>query len=206
MGIPFISPYIYRPIELLLFFFMFMFVHLRYKTRVKTKTFLIRFYIINILAVGCVLDIIINLIINKFPFFNFISRCFLIIIISRKLREEWLRIFRVLWNTKSVFLILMINWHIFSLIGHLFFRSYPDDNDFKTYFDSVNTMFVLLTTCNFPDVMIKLIDSSKLPILYFITYLLINTILILGLLKALYYANYHEITKTQTKIFLEKLE
>jgi hypothetical protein len=201
-----LGPYIYRPIELLMFLFMFLFVYLRYKTRVKTNTFLIRFYAINLLAFGCILDIIINLIINRFPFFNFIARCFLIIIISRTLREEWLKIFRVLWNTKSVFLILMINWLFFSLIGHLFFRSYPDDHDFITYYGSVDTMFVLLTTCNFPDVMIKLIDSSKLPIIFFITYLLINTILILGLLKALYYANYHEITKIQTKIFLEKLE
>ena len=81
-----------------------------------------------------------------------------------------------------------------------------EKNDFSSYLKSFETMFILLTTCNFPDVMIKLMDESNLPIFFFIPYLIINTIFILALLKAVYYSNYCEILKKETAIFLHSFK
>ncbi len=51
-------------------------------------------------------------------------------------------------------------------------------------------MLVLLTTANFPDIMLPAYEQSRIYALFFISYLLFGLFLILNLLMAVYYNNY----------------
>jgi hypothetical protein len=152
----------------------------------------------------CFMDIVMGLILNYYPMLNFILRGFIIIFLIRSLRQAWLNIFYVIWRTKSVFFILFFNMCVFALIGHLIFS---EVEEFDTFFSSLDSMFILLTTCNFPDVMLSTFQISKLfSLIFFTAYLLFNFLVMLSLLKALYYSNYFEINKARAIKIIKDLK
>jgi len=51
-------------------------------------------------------------------------------------------------------------------------------------------MFVLLTTSNFPDVMLPAYGKNRLDCLFFIFYLVVGLFLLMNLLLAIFYSNY----------------
>ena len=53
-------------------------------------------------------------------------------------------------------------------------------------------MFVLLTTSNFPDVMLPSYGQSRRYAIFFITYLVIGLFMLLNMLLAIFYSNYQE--------------
>lgn len=129
--------------------------------------------------------------------FNFIFRGLLIILLSSKLREEWRKIILVIYYTRSIFFILFFLIIVFALLGHQLFTG-----EFEHIYTSIDAMSVLITTSNFPDIMLKNLDHSKFSIVFFTGFLLITYFIILSLLKALYYSNYLEINKSIAKNFL----
>ena len=205
IGIPFLNHNIFRIIEITLLLLIASERLIKYSITKKSKVKFIRFIVISIVITGCLIDMIINLILIRFPYFNFVARGFLILFLNRTLREEWRKIITVLWSSKFIFFILVINWTVFSLIGYLILNIYRINNDFSDYKRSFETMFLLLTTCNFPDVMIEFLDESKLIILFFVPYLIINAIFILSLLKSLCYFKYFELRKNQAENYLNSL-
>ena len=74
---------------------------------------------------------------------------------------------------------------IYCLVGYSFFRS---GNQGLTVFSSMNQtmyqMLILLTTANFPDVMLAAYDVSFWSCLYFIGYLILGLYLFMNLLLA----------------------
>jgi len=132
---------------------------------------------------------------------NFIVRGFLIIFLSRKLREQWMKLIKIIYLTRNLFFILFLDILFFSIIGNILFIS----EDFSTFFSSLDNMLVMLTTNNFPDVMLKTFPQSKFSIFYFIPFMIISYIVILALLKALYYSNYFEINREELLSFLDEV-
>jgi len=87
------------------------------------------------------------------------------------------------------------------------FSDQLEDKDFLTIGESLESMFILLVSCNFPDIMIKLFKQNEmkyLSIIFFISYIIISVFLIQGLLKALYYANYNEVNKIKSEEYKKK--
>jgi len=132
---------------------------------------------------------------------NFIVRSFLIIFLSKKLRIQWIKLLKIIYLTRNLIFILILDILFFAVIGHILFIS----DDFITLFSSIDNMLVLLTTNNFPDVMLKTFPQSKISVLYFIPFMLISYIVIIALLKALYYSNYFEINKEEVLSFLNEI-
>ncbi len=204
MEIPYLNNRVYRSIEIfLLLFFNFVSIY-HLNTRKKYKNFLskIRIFSVFLFYAVCFIDNIIALINNNFPMNNFLLRGILIILLSKKLREEWTKIFYVSYHTRSIFFILFFFVLVFGLIGHQLFNT----DDFNGIYRSIDSMFVLITTSNFPDIMLKNIEKSKSSILFFVGYLLITYFVVVSLLKALYYSNYLEIRKGIAKKFLYLLK
>lgn len=176
-------------------------------TRVKTKyqqsSYSIVIFLLDIIYFLCLMDIIFGLIFNHFPYLNFLLRPFIIILQKKNLRREWLRIFKITYMTKSLFFILTFIIIVFSLIGHLLLSQ--DNNEFSNFFTSLDTMFIVLTTCNFPDIMLKTFPISKLCIIFFVSYLLINFFVFLSLLKALYYVSYIELNKENAEFTIKRI-
>ena len=61
---------------------------------------------------------------------------------------------------------------------------------FPTFFDAFYNMFVLITTSNYPDVMLPSYGENRAFALFFIFYLTIGLFLLMNLLLAIFYSSY----------------
>ena len=201
VGLPFLHNTIFRIIEVLIIIILFSIQYIKYQTQflfndelnelIKynkiTQIFLFVFLGI------CVIDIMVSLITGNFPIINFIIRVFIYVYMLRRIKDNWIRICKVLWKTKTVFLFLLMIIFVFSLIGYNLFREAKDF--FGTFINSVLQLYILLAACNFPDIMLQTLEVSKLAIFYFIIYISINFFVVLSYLKTLYYTKYYKVNK-----------
>ena len=118
----------------------------------------------------CILDIIFSLIFGYFPLINFFLRGFVIILLVRNLRMVWVNMLYLFYATKNVFLLLFCVVFCFGILGYFLFNY---SEDFSSVYKSMFSLYILLTTCNFPDVMLGTFTMrSKKSIAYFIVYIL----------------------------------
>ncbi|XP_063218916.1 two pore calcium channel protein 1-like isoform X3 [Bacillus rossius redtenbacheri] len=94
---------------------------------------------------------------------------------------------------------------IYSLLGFYLFSSYKHTHHFDTLQDSFVSMFVLLTTANFPDVMMPLYSKSKWYSIFFISYLCIVLYVLMNLMLAVVYETFTRIERDKfRKLLLHK--
>jgi hypothetical protein len=148
-------------------------------------------------------DILISLILDYFPMINFILRCLVIILHIKTLRNNWLKIFSIIVQAKSILFILLFNIIVFALVASLLFDPLKE---FSNYYLALYNIFLLLLTCNFPDIMLRTFSITKLSIIFFVVFLVSNYIIIQSLLKVLYYTNYLDINMSNTERNIEKLK
>lgn len=203
MGFPIIPEFVQCFIEIFLISILFILIlkNYNYKLILKQRPSKTRIYIIFISFSICGIDLMISTIKGIFPMINFIVRSFLIIFLSKKLRIQWIKLLKIIYLTRNLIFILFLDILFFAVIGHILFVS----DDFTTLFSSIDNILVMLTTNNFPDVMLKTFPQSKFSVFYFIPFMLISYIVIIALLKALYYSNYFEINKDEVLTFLNEI-
>ena len=197
----FLNKFIYRSFEL---FFLFAFVGIQIVLGEERKIlhkFTMPYKILQItlmVIIGlCILDIIFSLIFGYFPLINFFLRGFVIILLVRNLRMVWVNMLYLFYATKNVFLLLFCVIFCFGILGYFLFNY---SEDFSSVYKSMFSLYILLTTCNFPDVMLGTFTMrSKKSIAYFIVYILINYFIIFSLLKSLYYSSFFQIFKEHAK-------
>ena len=197
----FINKYIYRAFEL---FFLFAFVGIQIVLGEERKIlhkFTMPYKILQItlmVIIGlCILDIIFSVIFGYFPLINFFLRGFVIILLVRNLRMVWVNMLYLFYATKNVFLLLFCVVFCFGILGYFLFNY---SEDFSSVYKSMFSLYILLTTCNFPDVMLGTFTMrNKKSIAYFIVYILINYFIIFSLLKSLYYSSFFQIFKEHAK-------
>ncbi|KAK7873151.1 hypothetical protein R5R35_006372 [Gryllus longicercus] len=94
---------------------------------------------------------------------------------------------------------------IYGLLGYFLFSADPHDQHFTTLHDSFVSMFVLLTTANFPDVMMPAYSRSKWFSIFFISYLSIVLYVLMNLMLAVVYETFTRIEKEKfRKLLLHK--
>ena len=141
----------------------------------------------------CLFDSILSLIIRKFPIINFLCRPFIYIYMIRRLRLNWASILKVLYRTKKAYFVLFVNLMSFSIIGYALFKT--EKGFFKSFQDSVLQLYILLSTCNFPDIMLEAMEFSKFAIIYFFICISINYFILLSYLNNLYTTKYYKVNK-----------
>ena len=201
-GFPFINHYAIRGIEFTITLIILIAQLFKYRNEYVLKDTNIgmnkHYNIIQIILFIslflCVIDLIISIITKKFPIVNFILRPFICIYMIRRIRRNWVSIGKILWKTKTVFIFLIIVIFLFSFIGFFLFRRDGSDY-FKEIHQTVLQLYILLSTCNFPDIMLDTFQISKWGIFYFIIYISINYFIILSYLKTLYYTKYYKVNK-----------
>ena len=201
LGTPFMNTIMFRIIEIFINVIFFIVQLFKYKNEFLLKETNIGFsklyniiqIILFVSLILCIIDLIISLCTGYFPIINFILRAFIFIYMIRRIRRNWIRIGKILWRTKTVFLILFMNIILFSAIGYFLYKK--GSSYFESFLESVLQLYILLSTCNFPDIMIETFNISKSCIFYFIIYISINYFIILSYLKTLYYTKYYLVNK-----------
>ncbi|KAG8227869.1 hypothetical protein J437_LFUL008662 [Ladona fulva] len=94
---------------------------------------------------------------------------------------------------------------LYSLLGYYLFGESGTDPYFRTLLDSFVSLYVLLTTANFPDVMMPSYSKSKWFCLFFISYICIMIYLLMNLLLAVVYDTFTSIEREKfRKLWLHK--
>ena len=200
-NIPFIYNDLLRVIEIVQTFLIIVTQIMKYKDEYQIRnanTSINKYYnliqIISLISLFlCLGDLIISLCNGKFPIVNFILRPFIYIYMIRRLRNNWQSILKVIWKTRKAFIALFTNILAFSIIGFVLFKK--EKGFFESFEESVLQMYILLSTCNFPDIMLEAMEFSKFAIIYFVIYISINYFLLLSYLKTLYTTKYYNVNK-----------
>ncbi|XP_051032495.1 two pore channel protein 1 [Phodopus roborovskii] len=118
--------------------------------------------------------------------------------VRRNLRQ----IFQSLPPFMDILLLLLFFMIIFAILGFYLFSTNPSDPYFNTLENSIVNLFVLLTTANFPDVMMPSYSRSSWSCIFFIVYLSIELYFIMNLLLAVVFDTFNDIEKRKFKSLL----
>ncbi|MFT7817644.1 two pore calcium channel protein 1 isoform X1 [Arapaima gigas] len=118
--------------------------------------------------------------------------------VRRNLRQ----IFQSLPPFIDILLLLLFFMVIFSILGFYLFSPNKTDPYFSTLENSVVSLFVLLTTANFPDVMMPAYSKNRWSCVFFIVYLSIELYFIMNLLLAVVFDTFNDVEKMKFKSLL----
>ncbi|XP_063769368.1 two pore channel protein 1 isoform X1 [Pseudophryne corroboree] len=118
--------------------------------------------------------------------------------VRRNLRQ----IFQSLPPFIDILILLLFFMVIFAILGFHLFSLNPSDPYFNTLENSLVSLFVLLTTANFPDVMMPAYSRNRWSCVFFIVYLSIELYLIMNLLLAVVFDTFNDIEKKKFKSLL----
>ncbi|XP_005089220.2 two pore calcium channel protein 1 [Aplysia californica] len=107
----------------------------------------------------------------------------------------------------DMILLLLFFMLIFSILGFYLFSGIADFQSFSTIKDSFISLFVLLTTANYPDVMMPAYAVNKFYSLFFIVYLSLELYFLMNLLLAVVYDTFSNLEKAKVRsLFFHKRE
>ena len=206
----FIKGNIYRYIEIV-FLISFVFIKLMHFKLRKIDIFKqinkynVIQYIVFLLILLCLVDIILSIILNYFPLINFFCRGILIILLIKSQREMWAVVLKIFYQTRVLTFLIFCVMLFFGIVGYFLFG-----NKSKDYFGNpllaVYSLFILLSTCNFPDVMLDTFyDRNKFPFFFFLLYLAINYFILFTLLKTLYYSKFFDSLKESARKAIDEI-
>ena len=127
----------------------------------------------------------------KFPWFATLLRPIELVLLSRNLQKYFNRFQAVIRGSAPMVFFILGYVIYFSWMGfHIFAGNLEGTTTFPTFGNSIWSMFVLLTTANFPDVMLAAYEDDKFMCLFFVLYLSLGLFLFLNLLLAIFYSSY----------------
>ncbi|XP_029642687.1 two pore calcium channel protein 1-like [Octopus sinensis] len=115
------------------------------------------------------------------------------------------QIFQSLRPIFDMLLLLLFFMLIFSILGFYLFSDINNYTYFSTIQDSFVSLFVLLTTANYPDVMMPAYNESRFYVAFFIIYLSLELFFLMNLLLAVVYDKFSSLEKEKLrKLFFHK--
>lgn len=176
---------------------------LRNSYNVKSRTSKARFVAINILCILALADIIQVLVTEGRPYISHFARVILFVLYLRMVRDSLLRVYMSIQKARYILVLLILHVFVFGWMGHLLFRDmYSDPEYFYTLQDSLWSMLILLSTANFPDVMLPAYKENQAYCIFFIFYLVVGLLVLQRLMLAVIYNDYkNHIRATVEKFF-----
>lgn len=110
-----------------------------------------------------------------------------LVLYYRYLRLGMVTYFGYIYTSLPLIFIGFINIVLFAFLGKYIFYELYNTTSFGTL---VFNLFVLQTTCNFPDIMMSPYINNRLAFLFFFTFLVINYIILMNMLVGMVYMNY----------------
>jgi two pore calcium channel protein len=190
-GIPMLPQRVTYSVEAFIVLFFICMNFLRNSYNMKSRTSHIRFFAINILCISAIADIIQVLVTERRPYISHFARVILFVIYLRTVRESLYRVYISIQKARYVLVLLILNVFVFGWMSHLLFRDmYSDPQYFHSLYDSLWSMLVLLSTANFPDIMIPAYEENQAYCIFFILYLVVGLLVLQRLMLAVIYNDY----------------
>ena len=127
-----------------------------------------------------------------------------IILYNPWLKQFWVKYLYVMKDTIYLVVVIVIFIMYYSWMLQRYFRGTSEGEIyFKTFPESFYNMLILLTTANFPDIMLPAYTYNKFDSLFFIFYLAVALYLGLSLLLAQIYSNFLSRQKENLDSFKE---
>lgn len=128
-----------------------------------------------------------------FPWVAAILRPFFLIASIRSIRSNLKSYLLVIKDTMAMVLFIGTFILYYSWMGQRLFSGTLEGIEyFDTYSNSAFNMLVLMTTSNYPDVMLPAYQRNRLNCIFFISYLVLGLFLMMSLLLAVFYSNFKE--------------
>ncbi|CAI2359144.1 unnamed protein product [Moneuplotes crassus] len=144
-----------------------------------------------VLSVISIIDVIIALSRGKGMFVSKFIRVIRISLSIRSLREAMKRIILVIYDSKEIFFLIIFYLLFFSWAGYMLFEGTPQGFAyFGSLYETIWNLFILLTTANFPDVMMPAYQMSTFYVIFFLLFIFVGVYFFLNLLLAVFYSNY----------------
>ena len=114
-------------------------------------------------------------------------------LVIRTIRSFWARYLTVIKGSLPMVFFIITYVFYFSWMGNrLFSGTIEGVQSFSTLPDAFFYMVVLLTTSNYPDVMMPSYSDNRMNSIFFIIFLIIGLFLLMNLLLAIFYAKYQD--------------
>lgn len=117
----------------------------------------------------------------------------------RGIRRFCRQVFQSLPPILELLFLLLFVMFLFSILGFYLFSSNDNSIYFETLPKSFLSLFVLLTTANYPDVMMPAYATSHISALFFIVYISIELYFFMNLFLAVVYNTFTSLEKSKVK-------
>ncbi|RLN02350.1 hypothetical protein BBJ28_00004966 [Nothophytophthora sp. Chile5] len=120
-------------------------------------------------------------------------RPLILITMSHRLRSGFSSLLKALPRFVDGLMTLAFLIVIYAVLGMVLFEGTAEvDTYFKTFGDACMSLIILLTTANFPDVMMPVYSQARWSSLFFISFLTIGQLLVMNLVFASVYQHYRQ--------------
>lgn len=132
-------------------------------------------------------------------------RPMIFVCVSRRVRRAVTSLFKVIPSFLDCAFLIALLIGFFALFGMLFFQGTTEG---RLYFpnlgESVLSLFILLTTANFPDIMMPGYSQSRITALFFIAFLVAGVFFFMNLVLATIYHNYRKQCEANMTLFRQR--
>ena len=166
-----------------------------------------RFWTLLVIYIVCTIDLIQSCFRRGFPYLENFLRPVIVLILLSQIRSNMKGILFDIKDSAVVMLCIFSYVVFFSVAGFFIFRSSFEGHAIYTSpTESFYQMLILLTTANYPDIMLPSYNAHRVYVLYFMGYLIIGLYFLQNILLAIVFDNYKKrITqkvenKTETRV------
>ena len=160
---------------------------------VQTSQDKLRNYLFNALAIVSILIFAVTMWLRETAFVADLLRPFIVVNFLSTQRQNLDDFFRDIWSSATVLITIFAWIFLLSLVGFFLFRySFEGVAFFGSIKVSYSSMLTLLTTANFPDVMLPVYYTNYFSILFFFLYLMVGLYFLMNLLLASVFSKFKD--------------
>ena len=181
--IVYMPPLLFSLVELILILFLVANKVIRFQITTYSRFRTIRLCFQLFSCLTCALQVIDY----QWLWVNNLITPFFLVLYFRYLRVGIKTYFGYIYTSLPLIFLAGLNICLFAFLSkYIFYEQYME----SSFGSLVFNLFVLQTTCNYPDVMMADYINTRLAFLFFFTFLVINYIILMNMLVGMVYMNY----------------
>lgn len=137
------------------------------------------------------IDLIFSSIKDNYPYFSNLMRPVVVMIMMRQVRQAFLSILLDIKDSLTILLAIFVYILFFSIFAEFLFKdSFEGFALMPDVSNSYYQLLILLTTCNFPNIMLPAYNAKRSNSIFFLVYLMIGLHFLFKVLLAVIFDNY----------------